>query len=157
MGKSLIVPGADFRTNGIPLILDITALAEAQSGTFKPRYALTAFTSNTPSVNATRCCILNLRISDLADMSRFSKFRVDILPGFDYVLGINRVGGINDWVKASGESTGGSFTWVTSNQYILTDVSPILMLKGNIRYDNNTTQFATTTKLSDVVRLTLIP
>lgn len=159
MGRSLIVDGADFSVNGIAVPVDVTALAEAQTGTFLPRKSIAGFTNTAPGTNATRCCIFNLDVALFADMGRFSKLRIDIKPGFDYVIGVNRAGtnASADWKKLSGTSTGGSFSWVTTNQYILTPLSALMKLKGNIRYDNDTTSFSSSTKLHDVLTMTLIP
>ena len=158
MGKSLIVPGADFSENGFLIKQDITALAEAEANTFYAQKTIASFTSS-PAGNQARCCIYNLDIATLADMTKFSKLRIDIRDGYDYVIGVNRTGTDTsaNWTRIYGESSGGSFNWITTNQYILTDLSSVMTLRGNIRHDNNTTNFSSSAKLSDFVTLTLLP
>lgn len=158
MGKSLIIKGADFSANGIKetVITDVTNAAEA-SGDFFPDSFVSAFNFDTPSASDTRCCIIKLDIANLVeDITQYDKMRIEIKDGFDYVLGILRESE-GTWHRMDGDSESATdFVWVTNNQYVEVPTSQYMLITGNLRYDDNTTTFASTTKLSDLMTITLI-
>ena len=163
MGKSLIIKGADFSANGIhdAVILDITSLVDA-STKFYPKAAVSSFTSGTTSSNSTRCALLQLSISALVpDLSPYSKIRIDINSGYDFAMGMCRSqsgqSSSSNWFKLDGDnSSGGSFAWVTDKQYAEVDVSSEMYITGNIRHDDNETEFGDSAKFSDFATLKLI-
>lgn len=161
MGKSLIIKGADFSANGIQesVELDITTLVQ-NSGEFDVRMKVGAFWSSGPTGDITRCSLTRLSIPELTDISGYSKLRIDINTGYDYVLGVCRNSSVDtqsSWSQLNGTSdTGGSFAWVTDNQFVEVDLSPIMYITGNFRLDDNGI-FPTSTVLSDIATFKLLP
>ena len=164
MGKSLIIKGADFSTNGIleTVELDITSLVDASTGDWFPQRAVNAFVSTSPSSNTQRCAVVRLSIGSLVpNLSQYQKIRVDVKNGFDFVLAMCRdsanLSTATSWFRLDGTNTSNrNFTWVTDKQYAEVDVSAEMYITGNFRYDDNTTTFERTTKFSDIASIKLI-
>lgn len=159
MGKSLIIKGADFSANGIQesVELDISSLVDA-SGNFYPCAAVNSFGAAAGTANTARCELLRLSIAALvADLTPYSKIRIDIKSGYDFALGMCRSSDFGTWFKLDGTSdSGGSLSWVTDKQYAEVSVSPAMYITGNFRHDDNTTTFSNTTKFSDIASIKLI-
>lgn len=162
MGRNFIVGAADFSRNAITELNDITQLVDA-SGRFFPRKAVNSFVSTVSTENAKRCAIIRLCIHDLVqNLDAYSKIRINIKGGFDFALGMCRssedVDNYLKWLQLDGErESGGAFAWVTDKQYAEVAVSSEMYITGNIRYDDNTTEFSSTAKFSDFAEIILIP
>lgn len=158
MGKSLIIKGADFSANGIAERKDITSLLSTY---FFAKRSLGRFSGST-AVNAARCCVFPFTFSAIGiDISQFSKIEVNIKSGYDYVFGTGPQPSNNDtgWQGWDGNVGGQAFAWVTANQQgVATIDSTVLAMSLNLRHDDNTTPFADTTVLTDIVdSVVLIP
>lgn len=153
MGKSLVIKGADFSANGIQetVNLDITSLL---SSYFQPGKSIGSFPDATGSTNAKRCDLPATLFSTIGvDISEYSKIVVTIKNGFDYVFGTGPLVSVaTNWQGWDGDTGGKSFAWVTGNQQATATVdTTTLAMSLNLRYDDNTTEFANTTVLTDIV------
>ena len=164
MGKSLIIKGADFSTNGIneTVELDITSLVDTATSNWSPQGGVNAFVAASSISNTKRCAVVRLSIGSLVpNLSHYSKIRIDVKNGFDFVLGMCRdstnLSTATSWFRLNGtDTTNRNFAWVTDNQYAEVDVSAEMYITGNLRYDDDTTTFESTTKFSDIASIKLI-
>ena len=152
MGKSLIIKGADFSANGIQetVILDITSRL---SSIFEPRISIGSFFGS-GNPNEKRCCIRAFTFESIGvDISKYSKIKVSVKNGYDYVFGTGPTPGVADgWQGWDGETGGQKFTWTIDNQMAEASVdNTTLAMSLNFRYDDDTTAFSESTALTDIV------
>lgn len=156
MGKSLIIKGADFSANGIQedLSLDITSLV---SSCFYARKAIGSLNGAGVSDNAKRCCVCLFDFAEQGlDLSPYSKIVMTVKNGFDYVFA---TGSGSTWTRWDGATAETDFTWATDNQVAEATIDANTgTMNANFRYDDNTTEFPTTTELTDIVEsIVLVP
>ena len=158
MGKAIVISGADFAQNGVVVGLDFTQMV-ADAGNWYPQHRNAGLASVAPPTSDTkRCCILRFNIYSIPNYTNFSKIRLIVADGFDYVFSIgdstNTISS-DHWQRVTGiETYDSTFSWITNNQQAVGALKQFINL--NLRYDNNTTEFPANAKIEDYIRLELI-
>ena len=157
MGKGIVIQGADFSQNGIETGLDFTQMV-ADAGRWYPQRAIASLVAVDATANTKRCCIVRFDIYSIPDYSRFSKIKLIVKPGFDYVFAIGdstTTVSPDHWRRVTGiETYDTMFAWVTNNQVAVGAMNRFINL--NIRFDDNTTEFPTDADINDYISLQLI-
>ncbi len=155
MGKSLIVKGADFSANGMDLSYDITSLA---SSAWYPRYALNYIGGKTKTQNNKRCCVQQFELSNVPNISNYTKIRIIFAEDINYVMTIGT--GTNDYsgyIRVTGIDTyDTTFAWVADNSVAeieLNDARHILNV--NVKFSAGG-DFPTNAKIEDYMRIILL-
>ena len=115
MGKSLIIKGADFSSNGIlesTSILDWCANQLQMGMSWSQNISLVS-----PNDNSTRCCII-MYPNTITDISKgFTKIKIKVKDTYDFVFGTGVWGAAvtgSGWFKGNCEPA--EFAWITDTQ-----------------------------------------